>query len=68
MMHHGTLDESCPYEWAEATRDALRRADVDLSFQSYEVEYHTFYPQWETSMERTVEFLRTEMGVKPTAG
>ena len=62
MMHHGTLDESCPYEWAEATRDALRRADVDLSFQSYEGEYHTFFPQWERSMERTVDFLRSEMG------
>jgi dipeptidyl aminopeptidase/acylaminoacyl peptidase len=62
MMHHGTLDESCPYEWAEATREALRRADVDLSFQSYEGEYHTFFPQWERSMERTVDFLRSEMG------
>lgn len=63
MMHHGTLDESCPYEWAEATRDALRRADVELSFQSYDGEYHTFFPQWERSMERTVAFLRSEMGV-----
>jgi dipeptidyl aminopeptidase/acylaminoacyl peptidase len=67
MMHHGTLDESCPYEWAEATRDALRRADVDLSFQSYEGEHHTFFPQWELSMERTVDFLRSEMGVKAPA-
>jgi dipeptidyl aminopeptidase/acylaminoacyl peptidase len=63
MMHHGTLDESCPYGWAEATRDALRRADVDLSFRSYEGEHHTFFPQWELSMERTVEFLRSKLGV-----
>ena len=63
MMHHGTLDESCPYPWAEATRDALRRADVDLSFQSYEGEYHTFYRDWDLSMQRTVDFLRSEMGV-----
>jgi dipeptidyl aminopeptidase/acylaminoacyl peptidase len=63
MMHHGTLDESCPYPWAEATRDALRRADVELSFQSYEGEYHTFFRDWELSMRRTVDFLRSEMGV-----
>lgn len=64
LMHHGTLDESCPYPWAEQTRDALRRADVDLSFQSYEGEYHTFFRDWELSMERTVAFLRSEMGVR----
>jgi len=68
LMHHGTLDESCPYEWAEATRDALRRADVDLNFQSYEGEGHTFFPQWELSMERTVDFLRSEMGVDAPGG
>ena len=64
LMHHGTLDESCPYPWALATRDALRRADVDVNFQSYAGEYHTFFRDWELSMQRTVDFLRTEMGVK----
>lgn len=68
MMHHGTLDESCPYPWAEATRDALRRAGVDLSFQSYDGEYHTFFRDWELSMERTVAFLRSEMGVSTLDG
>ena len=67
LMHHGTLDESCPYPWAEATRDALRRAGVDLKFQSYEGEYHTFSRDWELSMERTVTFLRSKMGAeRPT--
>lgn len=64
MMHHGTLDESCPYPWAEATRDGLRRADVDVTFQSYDGEYHTFFRDWELSMRRTVSFLRSEMGVE----
>lgn len=64
MMHHGTLDESCPYPWAEATRDGLRRADVDVTFQSYDGEYHTFFRDWELSMRRTVSFLRSEMRVE----
>lgn len=63
MMHHGTLDESCPYVWAEATRAALRKADVDLTFHAYEGEYHTFDRDWELSMARTVAFLKSEMGV-----
>jgi dipeptidyl aminopeptidase/acylaminoacyl peptidase len=58
MMHHGTLDESCPYAWALDTKRALERAGVDLTFHSYAGEGHTFYPQWETSMRRTVDFLR----------
>lgn len=67
MMHHGTNDESCPYPWAEATRDALNAADVDLTFNSYAGERHTFSRDWELSMERTVDFLRSEMDVKSPA-
>jgi dipeptidyl aminopeptidase/acylaminoacyl peptidase len=62
MMHHGTNDESCPYEWAEATRSALRKADFDLRFHAYDGEAHTFTRDWQLSMERTVDFLRAEMG------
>ena len=58
MMHHGRLDESCPYRWAIATHAALRDADVDVTFHTYESEGHTFYPEWELSMRRTVDFLR----------
>jgi dipeptidyl aminopeptidase/acylaminoacyl peptidase len=58
MMHHGTLDESCPYQWALDTRAALQKAGVDLKFHEYEGEGHTFYPQWEQSMRRTVDFLQ----------
>lgn len=67
MMHHGTLDESCPYPWAEATRNALRRAGAEVSFQSYDGEYHTFFRDWELSMQRTVAFLRSEMGTERPA-
>ncbi len=61
LMHHGTLDESCPFAWAEATRDALGEAGVDLTFHAYPGEGHTFSRDWELSMERTVAFLRDRM-------
>lgn len=60
MMHHGRLDESCPYRWATATHQALQKADVDVTFHTYENEGHTFYPEWELSMRRTVDFLRAK--------
>jgi dipeptidyl aminopeptidase/acylaminoacyl peptidase len=63
MMHHGTRDERTPFGWAEATRDALREAGVDLRFHAYRGERHKFTRDWRLSMRRTVEFLRDEMGV-----
>lgn len=64
LMHHGTNDESCPYPWAEDTRDALEAEGVDITFHAYEGEQHTFSRDWELSMERTVDFLRAEMSVE----
>lgn len=60
LMHHGRLDDSCPYRWATATHAALQDADVDVTLHTYETEGHTFYPQWELSMRRTVDFLRAK--------
>jgi len=67
MMHHGTLDEACPYAWAVATRDALENADVEVRFRAYVGERHTFTRDWALSMERTVDFLRSELGVQAPA-
>lgn len=64
MMHHGTQDKRTPFSWAEATRDALRDAGVDLRFHAYPGERHKFTRDWRLSMRRTVEFLRDEMGVE----
>ncbi len=61
MMHHGTLDASCPYPWAQATRAALQQAGVDLTFHAYEGEAHTFTTGWETSIRRTSDFLRARL-------
>lgn len=61
MMHHGTADESCPYVWAEQTRDALSDEGADVTFHAYEGERHAFEGDWELSMQRTVDFLRTEL-------
>jgi dipeptidyl aminopeptidase/acylaminoacyl peptidase len=61
LMHHGTDDESCPYPWAVATRDALRRAGADVWLVTYRGEHHTFGPRWQDAMDRTIDFLRDEL-------
>jgi dipeptidyl aminopeptidase/acylaminoacyl peptidase len=61
LIHHGTLDESCPVAWSRTTQRLLRRAGVDSRLEVYRGEQHAFGPQWPLSMERTVRFLRRQL-------
>jgi len=63
LMHHGTRDAACPYAWSVQTRNALRAAGVDVRLETYPGEGHIFTCDWALSMQRTVAFLRSEMGV-----
>lgn len=58
LMHHGSVDETCPFPWATTTQRLLERAGADSRLEVYRGERHTFGPQWQASIERTVEFLR----------
>lgn len=62
LMHHGTDDESCPFPWARETERLLHRAGVDARLLVYPGERHSFVPQWQASIERTVRFLRRHVG------
>lgn len=57
MIHHGTLDDSCPIRWSGQTVAALRSADKQVRYHVYEGEQHAFGPQFELSMRRTIAFL-----------
>jgi len=61
LIHHGTLDDSCPIAWSRETQRLLRRAGVDSRLEIYRGEQHAFGPQWPLSMERTVRFLRRQL-------
>ncbi len=61
LIHHGTLDDSCPIAWSRTTQRLLRRAGVDSRLEVYRGEQHAFGPQWTLSMERTVRFLRRQL-------
>jgi dipeptidyl aminopeptidase/acylaminoacyl peptidase len=61
LIHHGTLDDSCPVGWSRTTQRLLRKAGVDSTLEIYRGEQHAFGPQWPLSMERTVRFLRRQL-------
>jgi len=61
LMHHGSADETCPFPWATTTQRLLKRAGADSRLEVYPGEHHTFIPQWQDSIERTVRFLRRQL-------
>ncbi len=61
LIQHGTADESCPYEWSLATRDALVAAGADAELVTWEDEPHAFEAAWPASMEQTVAFFREHL-------
>jgi dipeptidyl aminopeptidase/acylaminoacyl peptidase len=56
MIHHGTNDESCKVTWSERAASQMQALDKDVTLHIYEGEQHAFGPQWELSMQRSVEF------------
>lgn len=61
LIHHGTLDESCPIGWSRKTLSALHDAGVEASLLAYRGEQHAFGPGWPTSMRRTVAFFNRNL-------
>ncbi|UMG93139.1 prolyl oligopeptidase family serine peptidase [Nocardioides sp. TF02-7] len=61
LIHHGTLDDSCPIRWSHETTRLMRRAGVNVTLEVYEGEGHAFGPQFFASMERTHRFLRRHL-------
>lgn len=62
LMFHGSADRTCPVRWARATRDAMERAGVDLTYVEYRGSDHVFYGTWDDHMRATQRFLEREAG------
>jgi dipeptidyl aminopeptidase/acylaminoacyl peptidase len=61
LVHHGTIDDTCPLRWTHRTVDELRRLGKDVRLRLYEGEGHTFYSDWTLSMRRSVAFFDREL-------
>lgn len=61
MIHHGTNDESCKVAWSERAASQMEALNKDVTLYIYEGEQHAFGPQWELSMQRSVEFFKQNL-------
>lgn len=42
LIHHGSVDDTCPPRWARHTHEEMEEAGVDVTLRWYEGEGHTF--------------------------
>ena len=61
MIHHGTNDESCKVIWSERAAAQMQALNKDITLHIYEGEQHAFGPQWELSMQRSIEFFKQNL-------
>ncbi len=64
LLQHGTEDGTCPLQWSVATQEALAKAGVDSELIEWPGEDHSFYAKWDESMNRSIDFLRTRLGLE----
>lgn len=60
LMIHGNVDDTCPPEWAEATRDALVAGGAEVSLQWFD-DGHAFGPEFDASMDAVTGFLDAQV-------
>jgi dipeptidyl aminopeptidase/acylaminoacyl peptidase len=61
MIHHGTNDETCKVAWSERAAAQMKDLNKDVTLHIYEGEQHAFGPQWELSMQRSVDFFKQNL-------
>lgn len=58
LIHHGTQDESVPFEWSISFREELDEAQVDYTFYQYPGENHNISKSFFKVMDRDMAFFR----------
>ena len=61
MIHHGSADDTCQLAWSERATAQMQALDKDVTLHIYEGEQHSFGPQWELSLQRSVEFFKQNL-------
>jgi len=61
MIHHGSADDTCQLAWSERAAAQMEALNKDVTLHIYEGEQHAFGPQWELSMQRSVEFFQKNL-------
>lgn len=56
QIHQGANDDAVPLKWSDQLYQALLDNDVDVEYFTYEEADHNLRPDWDTAVERSLEF------------
>lgn len=57
-IHHGTNDESVPYEWGTQLKEKLELAGKTVNFYSYQNANHDISSHWSPALNRDIELFK----------
>ena len=61
LVHHGTSDESVPYEWGTTLVQKLKDSGKTVTFYSYPRANHDISSGWSTALNRDITFFNSLM-------
>ena len=61
LIHHGTADESVPYEWGVKLNERLEEEGKLVTLYTYERDNHDIAANFSRALGRDVEFFRQQM-------
>lgn len=56
QLHHGTNDESVPWEFSRDLESQMKKAGKEVEFYTYEGDDHDLSQNFNTAMQRSIEF------------
>ncbi|MCD8527580.1 prolyl oligopeptidase family serine peptidase [Candidatus Woesebacteria bacterium] len=61
QIHQGDADDAVPLEWSEELLSTLEEATVAAELYSYPGTDHNMVPNWETAVQRDLQFFRQHL-------
>lgn len=61
LLHHGTQDESVPFEWSTELREAFDKVGLSYTFYEYPGEDHNISESFHKVLDKDMEFFRSLM-------
>ncbi len=61
QIHQGAKDDAVPLKWSDQLYQAFLEHDIDVEYFTYEEADHNLRPDWDTAIERTLEFFDTHI-------
>lgn len=60
-IHHGTADQSVPFEWGQMVAGKFAEAKKEYYFYEYARDNHDIARNWSTALNRDIELFRKNL-------